>query len=218
MYALSAIGQTAGAVDAKQIKAEVAAFYDTFLRTRALTEKILSAYESRSLTQNLFDRHRQLLFNFRTLYAELYDALTPTQQSEVFKYFEAVTPAMGDVKRGQLLGDLGIAPLIVVLIVAGTAVTIGVSKVVADALVAYKAELARQEKEAAFIRDVQADVREGVLTAEQGVDVIKARPEGAIPPAVITNGPSIFETLSRNLVYIAVAGAAFFVLNMFSKR
>jgi hypothetical protein len=219
MYALEHLGDTA-AFDEASIKGQVKEFYQTFTRTQALSDRVLELANAEMLTRAFFDRHQQLLYDFRNLYVELWKALTPAQQMVVAKWLMDITPKMATVSTRKLsgLGGLGVLPLVIpiVLIVAGVATTIMVTKVIADALASYNAELSRQEKEAAFVSSVQKDVRDNVVTFDQGVKLLEAKPRGVIPQSTTIKPAGVFasiiDTIGGNVTTLALVGLLAFVL------
>lgn len=222
MYEQTTLEALAGPVDTERVKREVREFYKTFRRTKTLSMKILDMGQAHLLTKQLYDRHQKLLFDFRTLYAELYEALSPAQQRDVFLYLTDVTPKMINA-RSQTLGALGAVPfLMIALIVAGSAVTIGVSRIVADLIVEYKTELARQEKEAVFVARVQEDIAQEIISPVEAVEILKARPEGVIPAQPVTRTSllpgGIVDILGGKLVYVALAIAGVLILSRLGRR
>jgi hypothetical protein len=222
VYALGYISDNTMPFNEATIKGQVKEFYNTWVRTRALSERVSELANAEMLSREFFNRHQQLLFDFRNLYVELHPSLTPAQQMTVARWLMDVTPKMAAISTRKLLagmGDLGIAPLVIpiVLVVAGVVTTIMVSKVIADALAAYNAELSRQEKELSWVSSVQKDVRDGVVTFDQGIKLLEAKPRGVIPdspiikPAGMTGG-SIIDTIGRNLTTVALIGILGFVL------
>jgi len=220
MYALEHLGDTA-AFDEASIKGQVKEFYDTFTRTQTLSEHVLELSNAEMLSRDFFTRHQQLLYDFRNLYVELWKSLTPAQQMVVAKWLMDITPKMATVSTRKFLSGpdgLGVLPLVIpiVLIVAGVATTIMVTKVIADALVAYNSELSRQEKEAAFVSSVQKDVRDNVVTFDQGVKLLEAKPRGVIPQQTAIKPAGIFgsivDTIGGNVTTLALVGLLAFVL------
>jgi hypothetical protein len=137
VYALEHLGDTA-AFDEASIKGQVKEFYQTFMRTKSLSEHVLELSNAEMLSREFFNRHQQLLFDFRNLYVELWKSLTPAQQQVVARWLMDVTPKMATVQTRKLLqglGALGVAPLIIpiALVIGGVVTTIMVTKVIADA-------------------------------------------------------------------------------------
>lgn len=217
MYHLAYISDDTMPFDESVIKGQVKDFYQTWLRTRTLSERVVELANAEMLSRKFFDRHQQLLYDFRNLYVELHPALTPAQRQVVAKWLMDVTPQMVNVSKRQLLAGLGVLPLViaVVLVVGGVVTTIMVTKVIADALASYNAELSRQEKELAWVQGVQTDIKNKVVTFDQGVKLIEERPKGVIPPSTImagASGRSIFDIIGGNLTTVALVALLGFVL------
>lgn len=217
MYNLAFISDDTMPFDEATIKGQVKDFYQTWQRTQALSQRVIEAANAELLSKPFFDRHQQLLYDFRNLYVELYQALTPAQRQVVAQWLMDVTPKMVAVSQRKLLAGLGVLPLViaVVLVVGGVVTTIMVTKVIADALASYNAELSRQEKELAFVQSVQADVKSGVVTFDQGVKLLEEKKGGVIPPGPVTagsSGRSIFDIIGSNLTTVGLIALLGFVL------
>ncbi len=220
MYALAHLGDTA-VFDEKTVTGQVKDFHRVYTRTRALAARVIELSNAEMLSRRFFDSHMQLLQDFRNLYVELYAAFTPAQQHDVAMWLMDVTPKMANVRTRKLLSGLdglGVLPLVipVVLVIGGVVTTIMVTKVIADALAAYNAELSRQEKEAAFVASVQKDVRDEVVTFDQGLKLLQEKARGVIPESTIIKaqpaGGGIFDIIGTNLTTLGLVALLAFVL------
>lgn len=116
--------------------------------------------------RDLIARQKELMFGLRSLYADVYELLTPAQRSIVFKW---IVQATGELKTtSDSLGNLGIAPLIIVAGIIITAAT-------ATALVAWHRQISLQKQALEYQATLLPLVTEGKLPA----DVLKpATPTG----------------------------------------
>jgi len=125
-----------------EIQQAAAAFFSDFKDVQEFHEKIMrmSEYTGKNVEydaglKEITDRQHRLMFELRNLYVNAYELLSPEQRSIVFKW---IVKATGELKAtAETLGDLGIAPIV---IVGGVLI----SGLVATALVAWHREISVQ--------------------------------------------------------------------------
>lgn len=227
MYERVGIGDMAGAVDPEEVKRQVADFYNTFTRTRALSIKVGELSNAGLLDKARYDRHLELLANFRNLFVELVDALSPAQGTEVARWLMDVTPKMALIrKKFESLGALGVVPLLaIVLVVAGAYVTIKLTEVVARALADYNSELSRQEKDVAWLESMKTEVSSGKISTTDAIKLTEAGSRVIAPKKVNVSAGGILDipgqivdTIGANLTTFAAVGVGVLVLTLFVKR
>jgi len=127
--------------------------------------------------RDIVERQKRLMFELRNLYVNAYELLTPGQRSVVFRW---IVQATGELKAtSDTLGDLGIAPFIII----GGVVLAGV---VATALVAWHREISVQQSALENQAKLIPLVAEGKIPA----DVLRP-----VPPTTITTAISDFSNV-----------------------
>lgn len=141
------------AVDRASVQDAYNSFWNDFyevVKAQDQIEGYLPAYgvdkEFDSGLIDLVQRQKQILFDLRTIYGELYDSFNETQQINIGDFIRRATISLTEERLPPGLSGLGIAPIIL----AGGLV---VSIIAGGALIAYhrnislqKERLAMQEK------------------------------------------------------------------------
>lgn len=156
-----------------------ASFYDDFGQVMQFHDVIqqMAPYIGRNSQydaglKTIVDRQNELMFELRNLYADMYPSLNPTQQSLLYNWIVKATGQLRTVS--DTLGNLGIAPIIIIAGVAITALT-------ATALVAWHRQISLQRE-----------------ALKQQAALIPLVAEGKVPADVLKpmTSPSISQTIS----------------------
>lgn len=167
---------------------DVQGFHDQILRFAAHTGK--NAKYDAGLRE-IIERQKWLMFELRNLYVNAYELLPPEQRSVVFRW---IVQSTGELKATSgTLGDLGVAPFIIV----GGVVLAGI---VATALVGWHREISVQQ--AAL--ENQSKLIPLVAAGEIPADVLMP-----VPPTTISTAISGF---SNVLLWL---GGLFLVYQLF---
>lgn len=162
-------------VSESDVQEAFGSFYDDFGQVMQFHDAIqkMAPYVGRNAQydaglKSIVARQNELMFNLRNLYADMYPSLNPTQQTLLYNWIVKATGQLRSVSDS--LGNLGIAPIIIIAGVALTALT-------ATALVAWHRQISVQrqalEQQAALIPlvaegKVPADVLKPIVTPSIG--------------------------------------------------
>lgn len=133
---------------------------------------------------DIIERQKQILFDLRTIYGELYDSFNEVQQRNIGEFIRRATAKIPGVRMSGL-GALGIAPLIL----AGGVV---ISILAAGALVAYHRNISMQ--------------KDRIALQEKMIPLVAS---GELPPEVLeqpTGKPGIFEAMFLNVGNLILMG------------
>lgn len=147
-----------------EIREAAGAFFSDFEQVMTFHGQIVSMAQYRGRNNEfdqglkaITDRQTELMFGLRNLYAETYEWLTPAQRSLLYKWIVRATGELREVKGA--LGEMGIAPLIIIAGVIVTAAT-------ATALVAWHREIGVQQQALANQAKLIPLVAEGKIPAD----------------------------------------------------
>lgn len=140
---------------------------------------------------DLVKRQRQILFDLRTIYGELYDSFNETQQVNIGDFIRRATVSLSEARLPSGLSGLGIAPFIL----AGGII---VSIIAGGALIAYHRNISLQKERLAM-----------------QVKLIPLVAAGKLPPELLeppSQAPNIFQSLFSNIQTLILIGVGIYFL------
>jgi len=140
---------------------------------------------------DLVQRQKQILFDLRTIYGELYEFFNVTQQASIGDFIRRATISLSEGRLPSGLSGLGIAPFIL----AGGIV---VSIIAGGALLAYHRNISLQKDRLAMQVELIPLVAAGKLP-----------PEVLEPPPV---SPGVFQGLFSNIGTLILIGVGIYFL------
>ncbi len=169
-------------------------FYEV-VKAQDAIEQYLPSYginqEFDSGLTDIVHRQKQILFDLRTIYGELYDSFNETQQINIGDFIRRATVSLADERLPSGLSGLGIAPFIL----AGGLI---VSIIAGGALIAYHRNISLQKERLAM-----------------QVKLIPLVAAGKLPPEVLeppSGSPNIFQSLFSNIQTLILIGVGIYFL------